>query len=164
MTASIALEPIGFVRTDAPADAVKSRWESLVSEIEILESYEPGLAGIDGFSHLIVLFFMDRLPAQARSTLLVKPRGLLRLGLTLEELPTVGVFACDSPARPNPIGVSIVALLGRRGRVLRVRGLDALDGTPVVDLKPYTPDRAIRDPATPRWHQELVRKSGAPRV
>lgn len=158
------LTPVGYVRTEAADEEVKERWEELVSEIEVLPEYEPGLTGIDGFSHIIVLFFMHKLPPRGRSTLLVKPRGLLRYGLTLDELPTIGVFACDSPARPNPIGVSVVELLGRRGRFLRVKGLDAFDGTPVLDVKPYTPDRAVPNVKVPRWHEELLKRTGARRV
>lgn len=161
---AITLEPVGFVRTPASREAVKERWERLVSEIEILEPYEDALEGLDGFSHLIVLTFLHEVPEEARGTLQVKPWGLLRHGLRPEDLPTIGVFACDSPVRPNPIGVSIVDLLGRRGRVLRVRSLDAFDGTPVLDLKPFTPDREVRSPDVPDWHRDLMRRSGAPRV
>ncbi|MBI2237025.1 MAG: tRNA (N6-threonylcarbamoyladenosine(37)-N6)-methyltransferase TrmO [Actinobacteria bacterium] len=159
-----SLEPIGYVRTRVSPEEVKAAWEELQSEIEILEAYEAGLTGIDGFSHLFVLTYLHEVSDEARSTMNVKPRGLLRFGLTLEELPTIGVFACDSPMRPNPIGVTVVRLLGREGRVLRVRGLDAFDGTPVLDLKPYGPDRVIPDVRVPGWHEELTRKAGTKRV
>jgi tRNA-Thr(GGU) m(6)t(6)A37 methyltransferase TsaA len=161
---AIALEPVGFVRTSASPEQVKTGWEELVSEIEVLEPFADGLTAIDGFSHLIVLTFLHEVPEGARPTLLVKPRGLLRFGLTLDELPTIGVFACDSPVRPNPIGVSIVQALGREGRRLSVKGLDAFDGTPVLDIKPYGPDRVIAEPAVPVWHEELIRRAGTKRV
>lgn len=161
---SIWLEPIGHVRTAVPRESVKESFERLESQIEVLEPYRDALTGVDGFSHLIVLFFMHELPEERRATLVVKPRGLLRYGLSPEDLPTIGVFACDSPARPNPIGVSVVELLGRDGRILRVRGLDAHDGTPVLDVKPYTPDRVIPTPKVPAWQEELLRRSGARRV
>lgn len=164
MAAPIALEPIGYVRTRASRDEVKTRFEELESEVEVGEAFEDGLAGIDGFSHLFVLTFLHELGEEARATLRVKPRGLLRLGLTPEELPTVGVFACDSPVRPNPIGLSIVRLLGREGRRLRVRGLDAFDGTPVLDLKPYGPDRVMEGVRVPGWHEDLQRRTGRMRV
>lgn len=164
MSTEIVLTPVGYVRTKAADEEVKEKWDKLVSEIEVLPEYEAALTGIDGFSHLIILFFMHKLPPESRSTLLVKPRGLLRYGLTLDELPTIGVFACDSPARPNPIGVSVVEFLGRRGRFLRLKGLDAFDGTPVLDIKPYTPDRAILNVRVPEWHEELLRKARAKRV
>ncbi len=164
MEPAIQLRPIGVVRREEPREDVKARWEELESRIEVLEPYAHGLEGIDGFSHLIVLTYLHEVGEDARATLRVKPRGLLRFGLALEELPIVGVFACDSPVRPNPIGVSIVRLLGREGRVLRVRGLDAFDGTPVLDLKPYGPDRAVPDVAVPVWHQELAGRAGTDRV
>lgn len=164
MAEPITFEPIGYVRVDVADDVVKREWESLDSEIEVIEPYEAGLSGLDGFSHLIVITFLHELPPDGRSVLQVKPRGLLRMGLTLDELPTIGVFACDSPSRPNPIGVSIVELLGREGRHLRVRALDAFDRTPVLDLKPYTPDRAVQGLRSPAWHEELLRKSGARHV
>ncbi len=161
---AIMLEPIGYVRTDAAPERVKSGWDDLASEIEILEPFEAALDGIDGFSHLIVLFWMHGLREGARSTLRVKPRGLLRHGLAEDELPTIGVFACDSPVRPNPIGLSVVEALGRDGRCLRVRGLDAFDGSPVLDIKPYTADRRVEGARSPAWHDELLRRSGAKRV
>ncbi|HZP89915.1 MAG TPA: tRNA (N6-threonylcarbamoyladenosine(37)-N6)-methyltransferase TrmO [Actinomycetota bacterium] len=164
MEPAIQLRPIGVVRHGGSREDVKARWEELESRIEVLEPYAAGLEGVDGFSHLIVLTYLHEVDDEGRATLLVKPRGLLRLGLALEELPTVGVFACDSPVRPNPIGVSVVRLLGREGRVLRVRGLDAFDGTPVLDLKPYGPDRSVPEIAVPAWHEELARRAGTDRV
>jgi len=93
--------------------------------IEILPEFAAGLADIEGFSHLFVLWIFDRV---AGFSLLAQP-------------PTAdrphGVFSTRSPHRPNPLGLTVVELLGRDGATLRVRGVDMLDGTPVVDLKPY---------------------------
>lgn len=164
MQDQIALAAVGFVRSRASDEEIRQRWQELEAEIEILPEYEPALQGIDGFSHLIVLFFMHRLDADARRMLQVKPRGLLQYGLTLDELPTIGVFACDAPSRPNPIGLSVVRLLRRTGTRLVVRGLDALDGSPVLDIKPYTPDRAVADVQLPPWHRTLLERTRAPRV
>lgn len=158
------LEPIGWVRHDHPDDVLKEQWHSLSCAIEILPQLEDGLLAIDGFSHLIVLFWMSRLAEEARTTLQIKPRGLLRLGLTMDELPTIGVFASDAPPRPNPIGLTVVELVGRQGPTLTVRGLDAFNGTPVIDLKPYTKDRALEGFQEAGWHEELIRRTGARRV
>lgn len=158
------LDPIGVVRHDHPDDVLKDRWHELATEIVVRDDLEPGLAEIDGFSHLIVLFWMNRLPEEARQRLQIQPRGLLRLGLSLEELPTIGVFACDAPARPNPIGLSVVELLGRQGTALTVRGLDAFNATPVLDIKPYTKDRLVPDLVESGWHADLIRRTGARRV
>ena len=93
--------------------------------------------GPEGFSHIFVLGFLDRLRLEQIGELKVKPRRLLRKGFKLEELPLVGVFAIDSPTRPNPIGLSLVRLLRREDGNLVVLGLDFFDGTPVLDIKPY---------------------------
>jgi tRNA-Thr(GGU) m(6)t(6)A37 methyltransferase TsaA len=153
-----------MVHAGASDEEVRARWQQVESEIEVLPTYESALEGIDGFSHLMVLYFMHRLDTDARRTLRVKPRGLLRHGLSLDDLPTIGVFACDAPVRPNPIGVSVVQVLGRDGLRLRVKGLDALNGSPVLDLKPYTSDRAPTDLQVPSWHRALLEKTKAPRV
>lgn len=158
------LQPIGVVRHGYDDETLKDRWHELTSEIVLREELAPGLEKIDGFSHLFVMFWMHRLPEEARERLQIKPRGMLRLGLTLEELPTIGVFACDAPPRPNPIGLSIVELVSRQGTTLTVRGLDTFDGAPVIDIKPYTKDRVIPDLRESDWHAELIAKTGARRV
>lgn len=164
MEPPFVLDPIGAVVHDHADDVLKEQWHSLISEIHIREELAGGLLAIDGFSHLIVLFWMHRLPEEARARLQIQPRGLLRQGLTPEELPTIGVFACDAPPRPNPIGLSVVELVGREGTVLTVRGLDAFSGAPVVDIKPYTKDRLVPDLQESGWHAELIAKTGARRV
>ena len=93
--------------------------------LEIREEFEPGLKDIEGFSHLIVIWEFDR---AERFSLVGKPPS--------DDRPH-GVFATRSPRRPNPIGLTVVELLGREGRELRVRGIDMLDGTPLLDIKPY---------------------------
>ena len=124
----IDLKPIGFVRSpwktiaQAPHQGRDSDQES---EIVISEEYVPGLRDVEHHPHLIVLCWFDR--ADRSSLAATPPR------LTTEH----GVFATRSPNRPNPIGFSVVDLIGRDGPVLRVRGLDAIDGTPVLDIKPY---------------------------
>jgi tRNA-Thr(GGU) m(6)t(6)A37 methyltransferase TsaA len=94
--------------------------------IELLREFEPGLADIDGFSHLFVLWEFDRADG---FDLIAHPP-------TDEKRPH-GVFSTRSPRRPNPIGLTVVELLRREGSSLRVRGVDMLDGTPVLDIKPY---------------------------
>jgi len=123
------LKPIGFVRSpyktmsEAPHQGRDSDQES---EIVIDEEYVPGLKDVDHHPHLIVLCWFDR-------------ADRARLTATPPHLSTEhGVFATRSPHRPNPIGFCIVDLLRRNGRTLRVRGLDAVDGTPVLDIKPYS--------------------------
>jgi tRNA (adenine37-N6)-methyltransferase len=101
-------------------------FEAVESEIELFAEFEPGLKDIDGFSHLLVVFVFH---ADGETRLLVRPPFETKLR---------GVFATRSPHRPNPIGMTVVKLLGRTGAALRVSGLDAVEGTPVLDIKPYT--------------------------
>jgi tRNA-Thr(GGU) m(6)t(6)A37 methyltransferase TsaA len=128
---NLELVPIGYVRSpyrergDAPR---QGRLSDIVSEIVIDEKY---LAGLDDLEHrprLIVLSWFDRAD---RSVLRATPPGDSR---------DRGVFSIRSPDRPNPVAISVVDLLGRENNLLRVRGLDALDGTPVIDIKPYIPE------------------------
>jgi tRNA-Thr(GGU) m(6)t(6)A37 methyltransferase TsaA len=93
--------------------------------IELRPEFEEGLADIEGFSHLYVIWIFDR------------SKGSMLTAYPPADDRPHGVFATRSPQRPNPIGLTVVELLGRDGARLRVRGLDMLDGTPVVDIKPY---------------------------
>jgi tRNA-Thr(GGU) m(6)t(6)A37 methyltransferase TsaA len=159
---SIALNPIGFVRTDFTGEELRNRpIEELEADIEILEEYADGLELIDGFSHLLVFFYMHNITAENRKKLKVKPRIVTKYGLSLEEVPLVGVFCLDSPNRPNPIGLSAVRLLWRKGRMLHVKGLDALDQTPVLDIKPYSPARRIEKFDLPEWYKTIIAKARA---
>ena len=159
---SIALNPIGFVKTDFVGEELRDRpIEVLEADIEIFEEYADGLELIDGFSHLLVFFYMHKITVENRKKLKIKPRVVTKYGLSLEEVPTVGVFCLDSPNRPNPIGLSVVRLLSRNGRTLHVRGLDALDQTPVLDIKPYSPARRIEKFELPEWYKSIIVKARA---
>jgi len=123
------MHPIGFVRSDYRSrdDIPKGLGakHSAVGEIELLPEFEPGLTDIEGFSHLYVVWVFDR------------SDGYQLVGRNPTDGLEHGVFATRSPRRPNPIALSVVELLGRRGAILDVRGVDMLDGSPVLDLKPY---------------------------
>jgi tRNA-Thr(GGU) m(6)t(6)A37 methyltransferase TsaA len=93
--------------------------------LELLAEFEPGLTDIEGFSHLIVIWAFDR------------SEGYTLVGTPPTDDRPHGVFATRSPRRPNPIGLTVVELLGREGASLRVRGIDMLEGTPILDIKPY---------------------------
>ena len=156
-TNGIELKPIGEVRTKLSNEDIKKSWsEGVKAEIQIFEEYAEALEGVDGFSHLIVLFYMHETTEEQRRTLKVKPKKFTRYGLRFEDLPLVGVFSLDSPHRPNPIGLTIVRLLERRRNILKVDGMDAFDGTPVLDLKPYTPDRCKAGIQLPTWLKALL--------
>jgi tRNA-Thr(GGU) m(6)t(6)A37 methyltransferase TsaA len=154
----IKFEPIGFVRNDLSDVEIKNiNRGDIEAEIELFERYASGLEGIDGVSHLIVIFYLHKVSKEQKKILRAKPRKLSRYGLNLKELPLVGVFCLDSPHRPNPIGLTIVRLLNRNGRILRVKGLDAFDGTPILDIKPYTPNRFIKDFTLPKWYEKILK-------
>lgn len=144
----IALRPIGTVR-NAVTEIEHDGGDSLVSEIIINSEYEEALEGIEQFSHLIIIFWMHQVPPTKRHLKKVHPRGRL-------DLPLRGVLATRTQYRPNPVGIKTVKLLERCGSVLKVMGLDALDGTPVLDIKPYIPDydRAL-GARVPRWVKQL---------
>jgi len=125
----ISFQPIGYVHS--PYQDTKQVPKGLGAKhdaegvLEIIPEFEAGLADIEGFSHLIVLWFFDRVE-----------------GYELTAMPPSddrphGVFATRSPKRPNPIGLTVVEIIRRDGRSLLVRGVDMLDGTPILDIKPY---------------------------
>jgi tRNA-Thr(GGU) m(6)t(6)A37 methyltransferase TsaA len=125
------LKPIGFVKNSVTEPKTED-WRSVVSEIIVDEDLKEALSEIDDFSHIIILYWMHKIPASERSTTKVHPKRN-------PNLPLVGVFATRSPARPNPIGMATVKLLEHRNNILTVVGLDAIDGTPVLDIKPHIP-------------------------
>lgn len=156
MGEKIALNPIGVVHRRASDEEVRRGRSGPESEIEVYPKYKDALDGLEGFSHVFVLGYFHRLRPEQVGPLKVKPKRLVRFGLPLEELPLVGVFALDSPTRPNPIGLSLVRLLRvREQRRLDVSGLDYFDGTPVLDIKPYQPQYRTDDCTFPGWYQRL---------
>ena len=143
--------------TDVPPNFI-TKVRGIDAEIEIFEEYAPALGRIDGFSHLIVLFYLHKTTGAQRETLQARPKRFVRYGLKLEDLPLVGVFCLDSPHRPNPLGLTIVKLLSRQGNILTVSGLDAFNNTPVLDIKPYLPYAAMIPPRRDATqHPDFVR-------
>lgn len=143
----VSLRPIGVVRNNV-ATPRPDGWEGLRSDILVREELEPALDGIDAYSHVIVVFAFDKVP-EAEQKLRMDARSDPRI-------PEQGVLATRSQLRPNPVGVSVVRLLRRRRNVLRVEGLDAIDGTPVLDIKPYFANYdSVPDASIPEWAQAL---------
>jgi tRNA-Thr(GGU) m(6)t(6)A37 methyltransferase TsaA len=153
------LKPIGVVHTNY-SDAEVKEQGNVEGELLIDPEFQEALEGIDGYSHLFVLVYLDRLRPEQIGPLKVKPRGLLRKGFTLEELPALGVLALDSPTRPNPIGLTLVRLLRRDANRLLVSGLDFFDGTPILDLKGYRPQYRTESFTLPQWFKTLAGESG----
>jgi tRNA (adenine37-N6)-methyltransferase len=140
------ISPIGIIHSpfqemdETPLQSIRSQ---ALATLEIFQEYEPGLQDIEGFSHLIILYFFHR---EGQTRMMVKSY--------LEE-SIHGVFATRSPRRPNHIGISTVELIGREGNFLRVSGIDVLNGTPLLDIKPYVPKIDDRPGARSGWLQHL---------
>jgi len=141
------IRPIGIVKSKADKEVLKYSNKDIKldydlalrqgtdlkeSEIIINEEYLDCLEGIEDFSHLIILFWTHKVPNNARQIKKVHPAGL-------KEMPIKGIFATRSPVRPNPICKTTVKLIERKGATLVVEGLDAIDNTPVIDIKPHLP-------------------------
>lgn len=156
----IAFRPIGEVRHGFSDDQVRGSRNGVDGQVVVYDEYLEGLAGIEGFSHIIIISYINRLRPFEVGVLRVKPRRFTRFGVKPEELPEVGVFALDSPNRPNPIGLTVVRLKEVRGGTLEVSGLDLFNGTPVLDIKPYTPERALVDIKIPEWLSRLLAAAG----
>jgi tRNA-Thr(GGU) m(6)t(6)A37 methyltransferase TsaA len=155
----IKFKSIGVVHTKGTDADVREKGD-LEGELEIYPEFEDGLQGIDGYSHLFVLTYFDRLRPEQIGPLQVKPRGLVRRGFKLEELPLIGVFALDSPTRPNPIGLTLVRFVKREGTRLFVWGLDFFEGTPILDIKGYRPQYHADKYVMPDWFRGLADDKG----
>lgn len=139
----------GLPRTKGGAPPPRTPTDT-VGRIEIFPEYADALDGLEAFSHAFVIAYLHALPEGARETLKVVPRPLRQAGHD-EDASRVGVFAAHSPARPNPIGLTLVRILRRDGNTLFVRGLDLYDGTPVLDIKSYTSGYAASRRRVPPW-------------
>jgi tRNA-Thr(GGU) m(6)t(6)A37 methyltransferase TsaA len=128
MQVNFRLKPIGMVHSmyKTRDEVTRSKKSDVISRIELYKEYEEGLCDIEGFSHIIVVSWMHE---SAFRGLKVKPIHFP------EE--SRGVFATRHPDRPNAIGLSVVELVKRKDNILEVKGLDMLDRTPVIDIKPY---------------------------
>jgi len=147
----ITREPIGHVRSSR-SDLSDDNWGGVTARIEPDESLPAeSLAGIEAFSHAEVVYHFDRVSDSEVERGARHPRGNTAW-------PKVGIFAQRGKGRPNRLGVTIVEVVRREGRTLTVTGLDAIDGTPVLDLKPvmaeFLPRTAVRQP---EWSRELMR-------
>lgn len=142
------VKPVGFVINNIKRKQVPGYdWWGVVSRIKVDDKFSEALEGLEGYSHIIVIYWLHQADA-ARMTLKVHPRGD-------KKLPLVGLFASRSPYRPNPVGEKLVRLLKRQDNILWVEGLDAIDSTPVIDIKPYIPGYdSAADATVPEWNQK----------
>jgi tRNA-Thr(GGU) m(6)t(6)A37 methyltransferase TsaA len=148
---AVRLRPIGVVR-GGRHEPIDDDWGDVVATIVLDDRFPPdALAGLDAFSHVEVVFLFDRVDERDVHVGARRPRGRA-------DWPQVGIFAQRAKARPNRIGVTTCELVDVASRDVHVRGLDAIDGTPVLDLKPYMAEFAPRSPVRqPAWSSELMR-------
>ena len=144
----IIMKPIGAVRNKV-THRKDVAWGNDISSIALDEQYVSGLEGLEGFSHAIILFYLD----QAKFD---KEKHLQRRPQNREDMPLVGIFSQRGKDRPNQIGMTSVEIVSVSDDVLVVKGLDAVDGTPVLDIKPYYPVYDNKDARVPEWVERLM--------
>ena len=146
----IEMKPIGTIHTDfhqAHGTPIQgSMAQEAEGEVHVFPKYEAGLQDLDGFSHIVLLYAFH-----------------LSQGFRLTVVPYLdtsprGLFATRAPLRPNPLGLTIVRLLGIEGGVLRVRGVDMLDGTPLLDIKPHVPAFDDQEEVRLGWLEPRLRE------
>jgi tRNA-Thr(GGU) m(6)t(6)A37 methyltransferase TsaA len=147
---SLELSPVGVVKSPVIDASTVSNWGKITSEIHMNENLIPGLQGLDDWSHIIVIFVMHETAYDEEKHLVRRPRNR-------DDMPELGIFAQRSRNHPNRIGITAVRLLEVEEHIVRVRGLDAIEGTPVLDIKPYAPVYdGVNDPLVPAWFIRLM--------
>jgi len=144
----IMLQQIGYVKNSLGRRSY-NEWRDTESEIIISEEYQDALYGLDEFSHIDVIFYLHEVDREFRTR--IQPTGN-------PDYPLIGAFATRTPNRPNKIAVTTCRLLSIEGNVLRVKGLDAYDGSPVLDIKSYS-GRQVKGLRVPQWIQDIREKS-----
>lgn len=145
-TGLIKIKPIGITKNIVKKPTL-SGWQNIVSKIVINKEYAKGLDGIEDYSHIIVIYWLNK---ESECHIKHHPQGR-------SDVPYIGIFACRCPQRPNPIAISTVSLVKRQDNTLTVKGLDILDATPILDIKPYTPIYdEVKNPRSPSWVKRLV--------
>ena len=142
----IKLKPLGKAKNSVKNPMLPG-WQDVVTEIVIDKKFALGLDGIEDYSHIIIVYWMDQ---EKECHLKHHPQGR-------EDIPYIGIFACRCPQRPNRIAISTVKLVSRKGNILTVKGLDIIDGTPILDIKPYTLQYdKVTNAKVPKWVNKLI--------
>lgn len=145
---NIMMQPIGSVK-----NCIENRkdvsWGEDVSTIILREEYYTGLKGLEDFSHVIVIYYLDKAKYE-------KDKHLQRRPQNREDMPLVGIFSQRGKDRPNTIGMTSVEIVSVDEKSITVKGLDAIDGTPVLDIKPYYPVYDKKDAYVPEWVTRLM--------
>ena len=150
MKQEINIIPIGFVESSV-TELVDENWGDVASRINLDSEYKGSLVGLEDFSHAIVITYLHRAKYIPTQHLQRRPRGI-------ESMPKVGIFSQRVKDRPNSIGVTAVEIISVGDDYLDVCGLDAVDATPVIDIKPYYPQYdKIETPKIPEWVDRLMK-------
>ena len=144
----IILTPIGMVKNSV-ANRKDTSWGDDVSLIILDEQYACGLKGLEDFSHAVILFHLDQANYEREKHLQRRPQNR-------DDMPLVGIFSQRGKDRPNRIGMTSVEIVSVEEGTLVVKGLDAIDGTPVLDIKPYYPVYDKKDASVPEWVDRLM--------
>lgn len=144
----IVMQPIGYVRNSVQ-DKKDTAWGADISTIELDEEYLYGLTGLESFSHALIVTYLDQANYRKEKHLLRRPQGR-------EDMPVVGIFSQRTKDRPNRLGITAVEILSVGENTLQIKGLDAIDGTPILDIKPYFPAFDKRNARTPEWVDILM--------
>jgi len=144
----IEMKPIGYVHNDV-ANKKDVSWGQDVSVIELEEEYYSGLEGLSDFSHAIIIYHLDK-------AVYDKEKHLRRRPQNRDDMPLVGIFSQRGKDRPNRIGMTSVQIVNVEDTQLTVKGLDAIDGTAVLDIKPYYPAYDKKDAIVPEWVDRLM--------
>lgn len=144
----IIMQPIGYVENQVEAKK-HTDWGRDVSVIRLNKEYLSGTKGLEEFSHAIILFYLDKAK-------FIPEKHLQRHPQNRQDMPVVGIFAQRTKDRPNTIGMTSVSILSVDDASITVKGLDAIDGTPVLDIKPYYPVYDKKDAAVPEWVERLM--------
>ena len=141
----VKLKTIGFVKNQEKQHF--GDWSKIVTDLVVDHKYKDALKGLEDYSHLIVVYWMHKIKT---CDIRHVPQG------KINEVPEVGIFACRCPQRPNPIGISTVEILGIKDSIITVKGLDTIENTPILDIKPYTPQYdAASNVKIPDWVSKL---------
>ncbi len=144
----IVMRPIGFVKNEVE-EKKDVAWGSNVSVVELQENYYGGLEGLEDFSHVIILYYLDKAEY-------LKEKHLKRRPQNRDDMPLRGIFSQRGKDRPNKIGMTSVEIVSVTEKNLTVKGLDAIDGTAVLDIKPYYPVYDKKDASVPEWVNRLM--------
>ena len=146
LTKNIILKSIGKI--SSPFTKHSGNKNEIIADIILEKKYAKALKGIEDYSHIIILFWLDKITYDEKKQLTIHPRGN-------DKIPKTGIFSTRSKTRPNPIGLTVVKLISKKKNILKVKGLDAFDGSFVLDIKTYDHKDIKNNIRVPKWWSNL---------